>query len=436
MNGWLGLDPVELVVIGCALVMLSSRWSPERVRGPVALWAAGSGLVAVVVLLVHGVRWQMVPVLAAMVLTTPLLVGAVRGRRVRTWIAAAGTAAVVFVAALGPAASWALPVPEFPTPTGQYAVGTTTRQWTDRTRTDPDGAARVVVAQFWYPAAAATGARSPYLGATTAESTVVADGLAALFDLPGFLLDGLPRATTASTPDAPAARGRFPLVLFSPGLGGVRTQNTAWAEELASRGYVVIGMDHPLDSAVVVLADGRAVHTAVAATGDDEADRATAQRCAETRALDLRFAMDELEDLDVADPVLAGRLALDRTAVTGHSLGGGAALMAAGRDTRFKAVIDLDGYPYSAGETRYPPVLIAHHPTDPNDEFGTAMTRTLSLSSDGTRIEVPGSTHLTFTDAPLYLPPFPTLVGTLGRDRPTTLIADLADDFLTRVLPG
>ena len=48
------------------------------------------------------------------------------------------------------------------------------------------------------------------------------------------------------------------MVLFSPGLAGVRSQNTAWAQELASHGYVVVALDHPYDSAAVVLADGRA----------------------------------------------------------------------------------------------------------------------------------------------------------------------------------
>ena len=47
------------------------------------------------------------------------------------------------------------------------------------------------------------------------------------------------------------------MVLFSPGLAGVRSQNTAWAQELASHGYVVVALDHPYDSAAL-LADGRA----------------------------------------------------------------------------------------------------------------------------------------------------------------------------------
>ncbi|MCE0446893.1 hypothetical protein LT493_27010 [Streptomyces tricolor] len=45
-------------------------------------------------------------------------------------------------------------------------------------------------------------------------------------------------------------------MLFSPGLGGVRTQYRLGGGT-ASHGYVVAGLDHPYDSAAVVLADGR-----------------------------------------------------------------------------------------------------------------------------------------------------------------------------------
>ena len=85
-------------------------------------------------------------------------------------------------------------------------------------------------------------------------------GLAAQFGLPEIVFAEAELARTAAVTDAPAERahGPYPVVLFSPGLAGVRSQNTAWAQELASHGYVVVALDHPYDSAAVVLADGRA----------------------------------------------------------------------------------------------------------------------------------------------------------------------------------
>ncbi len=55
---------------------------------------------------------------------------------------------------------------------------------------------------------------------------------------------------------------------------------------------------------------------------------------------------------------LAGRIDPDRVAVTGHSLGGAAALQAARQDPAFAAAINLDGYPRDpSGEPYRQPVL-------------------------------------------------------------------------------
>ena len=151
-------------------------------------------------------------------------------------------------------------------------------QWTDPARPEPatraPGDRRTVVAQLWYPARQPPGdaERAQYLGRTRGEARTVAAGIAGYLGLPAFLLDGAARARTAAFPGAAVAEGdeRFPIVVFSPGLGGVRTQNTA--EELASRGYVVAALDHPHDSAAVVLDDGRTIPTRLWADDDPSDD--------------------------------------------------------------------------------------------------------------------------------------------------------------------
>lgn len=128
----------------------------------------------------------------------------------------------------------------------------------------------------------------------------------------------------------------------------MRTQNTAWAEELASHGYLVAALDHPYDSAAVVLTDGRTIRSRTASTGDRDKDTALSAGWTAVRAADLRFVLTQLDRLgrgEIADP-LTGRLDTGRVAVAGHSMGGAAALQAARRDRRFDAVMDLDGYPH------------------------------------------------------------------------------------------
>jgi dienelactone hydrolase len=402
----------------------------------VAIGAAAVSVVSAVTLLVVGVRWQLVPVLAGMVLALATLATTIvprrTPRRAPTWLAVLGTVALAGLIAIGPLAAWAFPVPDLPDPTGRHPIGTALLQWTDTGRpetatADPDDR-RVVVAQFWYPAASAAGEHAPYFGRTPAEAEVVAHAQAEYVGIPGFLLDGLARARTAAVLGAKQAGGRFPVVLFSPGLGGVRGQNTVWAEELASRGYVVVALDHPYDSAAVVLEDGTVVRTRVTADSDP-VDWTT------VRAQDLSFVRAQLERTR-----FAGMLDLDRVAVTGHSVGGGAALMAARQDHRFAAVIDLDGFPYDPDPQPFPqPALVLNHPLLPDEspDFLPKADRVLGLSeAGGYRVEVPGTAHLTFTDAPLWLPPVPSVVGTLGRDEGPALTSEVTVAFLDHALNG
>lgn len=432
----LSLHPLECVAIVGAATLATARWLPERRRRPVATGAAVVSVGAGVALLVTGVRWQMLPVLVAILLALAALATTIvpalarTTQRVPTWLAMSGTVFLACLIAAGSLTAWATPVPNFPTPTGRYAVGTSVLQWTDTKREETATAdhadQRVVVAQFWYPAASAAGEHAPYFGRTHAEAEVVAHAQAEYVGVPGFVLDGLTKATTASVLDGKPAAGHFPVVLFSPGLGGVRGQNTMWAQELASRGYVVVALDHPYDSAAVVLEDGTVIRTQV--TGNVAGWVAV-------RAQDLSFVRAQLDSTR-----FAGMLDLDRIAVTGHSAGGAAALMAARQDHRFAAVIDLDGYPYDPEPASYPqPALVLNHPLLPSEspDYLTRTDDVLGLSeADSYRVEVPGTGHLTFTDAPLWLPPMPAAVGLLGRDEGPALTTEVTAEFLDHALNG
>ncbi|MBB5964070.1 alpha/beta hydrolase family protein [Planomonospora venezuelensis] len=447
----LGLSLLELLVLLGTVALMAARLLPTGVRRPFALAAAAAVVLCGVALAVSGARWQMLPALAgaalALLFTAPSALRRRTGepaRRAR-WGAILGAVVCLGLVAGSAVAAWALPVPVFPAPTGRYAVGTTVVQWDDPARPetatpDPDDR-RTVVVQLWYPARAGS-ARAGYLGRTEREARTVSRGLAAYLGAPGFVLDHLPRARTNAVPGAAVAEGneRFPLVLFSPGLGGVRTQNTAWAEELASQGYVVAALDHPYDSAAVVLADGRTVRTRVAATGDQAEDGRRSARWTAVRAADLSFVLTRLGSLDRGETPgpLTGRLDTRRAAATGHSLGGGAALQAAHQDPRFAAVIDLDGFPHDPDPRPFhQPALALTQAIGPDTDpdYIPGLTRVLELgTATNYRLTVPGSEHLTFTDAPLYLPPVPALAGSLGRTEGPRITAAASVAFLDAVL--
>ncbi|WP_406187454.1 alpha/beta hydrolase family protein [Streptomyces sp. NBC_01006] len=450
MNAHVQMSLWEALLVLGSFALVLVRWLPPRPRRPVGFGAAGVVVLSGAVLGVLGLRWQMVPVLAGAAAALAFAVSPLLGRATRRapwWLALPGSAVCLALVAACPAALWALPTPVFPAPTGRFAVGTSVIELTDPERPESATAApddrRTVVAQFWYPARKppAGTRRAPYLGRTEDEARVVSEALADYAGLPGFLLDGLPRARTHAAHDVPVAGAeRFPVVLFSPGLGGVRAQNTAWAEELAGHGYVVVGLDHPYDSAAVVLADGRTIRTEVSATGDDAEDERRAAAWTAVRAADLSFVRAQLGRIDsgeVPGP-LTGHLDTARVAAAGHSLGGGAALQAARQDPAFAAVIDLDGFPHDPSPQPFrQPVLALTQAIGPDTDpdYLPHLTRVLGLSSATTyRLTVPGAAHLTFTDAPLYLPPLPSLVGSLDRTEGPRITAAASLAFLDAAL--
>ncbi|MBB4967456.1 alpha/beta hydrolase family protein [Saccharothrix violaceirubra] len=440
----LHMSPLELLVLLSAAVLVAARWLPLPARPRVTVVTAAVFLLSAITLVVAGPRWQLVPALAGAALALPFALSPVlrRGpaRRARWWLALPGTLACAGLVVTAPVAAWAFPVPEFPVPSGDHAVGTRVLEWTDPDRpetfTEDPGDHRTIVAQLWYPAedVAADAPRAQYLGRTEAEAHTVAEAIAGGVGLPGFLVDGVPRARTHAVPDARVADGRFPVVLFSPGAGGVRTQNTAWAEELASRGYVVAALDHLYDSAAVVLADGRMITTKTISSGDRDQDEKLAADWTAIRAADLVSTLTHL-----AGPTpLSDHLDLTRTAVTGHSMGGAAALQAARQDRRFAAVIDLDGYPHgpTTPDLTQPALALTQTVTpDTDPRYLSRLTEALTHSTGKSyRLTIPDTAHLTFMDGPLYLPPVPSIVGSLGRTESPRVVAATTLAFLDAVL--
>jgi predicted dienelactone hydrolase len=449
------MSPPELLALLGAVALVAAHWLPSNARSHVTIAAGAVLVLSALVLSVVGIRWQMLPVLAGAAVALPFTLSPLLRRRTgrpawraRWWLSLPGSMACVGLIAAGPVAAWAFPVPVLPEPSGRFAVGTRVMQWTDPHRpetftADPHDR-RTVVVQLWYPARKSPAGvrRAQYLGRAEHEARTVSDALARNVGLPGFLVDGVPRAHTHSVFNAPVADrgGRFPVVLFSPGSGGVRTQNTAWAEELASHGYLVAALDHPYDSAAVVLTDGRTIHTRTTSTGDRDKDNALAAGWTAVRAADLSFVRTQLDRLgrgEIAGP-LTGRLDTSRVAVTGHSMGGAAALQAARQDHRFDAVIDLDGYPHgpTSPSLRQPTLALTQAITaDTDPDYLPRLTKALQLNTATSyRLTLPGAAHLTFMDGPLYLPPVPSIVGSLGRTESPHIVAAITLAFLDATL--
>ena len=216
-----------------------------------------------------------------------------------------------------------------PAPTGPRAIGELQLHLVDKSRNDPwvPTKKRELMASVWYPAANG-GPRVPYVSAKLGP-VLAADWLP-LIGLEGPELD-YAHTWTHARATAPAY-GRFPVVLYSPGLGTSRTFGTEQVEELVSHGYVVVTVDHT-GEAPTEFPGGRIATAAMPSADDTEVYR-TAIR---TRTEDLGFVLDQLERLPL------GFLDLKHVGVLGFSAGGFAGAQLMLTDRRVDAGVNLDG---------------------------------------------------------------------------------------------
>ncbi|MEW2399328.1 alpha/beta hydrolase [Streptomyces sp. NPDC046862] len=228
--------------------------------------------------------------------------------------------------------------PYLPRPTGRHPVGRTFLHLTDTSRPDPwvpDRNARELMVSLWYPAEPSDGGRAPYMTPTESE-LLLRDG-----GITGVPLDALSTTRTNAVSEArPAGRRHsLPLVVLSPGFTKPRATLTTLAEELASRGYVVAGVDHTYENVATTFPDGR-VTTCAACEVDH--DKAFWQKLVAGRAADVSFVLDELTG---PRPQWTGTRLIDprRIAMVGHSVGGASAGAAMVADSRIRAGIDIDG---------------------------------------------------------------------------------------------
>ncbi|MWK38159.1 hypothetical protein GEV43_31665 [Actinomadura sp. J1-007] len=236
-----------------------------------------------------------------------------------------------------------------PEPTGPRRVGTTSLHLIDRSRRDPwtSPAPRELMVSLWYPARGAAGhPRAPWFPPAASElyEQQTSQGLRTP-------LDGVDFPVTHGHEGAPVAvrPGGHPVVLYSPGYGAERELNTALVEDLASRGYVVVTIDHTHESGIVEFPGGR-VERGRTPPKPSPRDYARALR---VRVDDARFVLDELAALDSGRNPDAehrglprgvrGSLDLSKVGMFGHSFGGATAAQAMARDRRIRAGIDLDG---------------------------------------------------------------------------------------------
>lgn len=328
-----------------------------------------------------------------------------------------------------------------PAPGGPYVVGRASLTWVDESRPEvvpgASGGSRHVGVQLWYPAQAGSAPRAPYFPFLDQVSAALRES----GEVSALKVAGLRFIRSNSLWQAQAAweGGPFPVLLLSPGNGTNVEFYGGLAEELASQGYVVVGINHPYDVAAVALSDGKvAGYYRQQWDIPPQEQQQYVQQRGPVRVADAFFVVDRLSNLNREDPLLAGRLDLERLGFLGHSLGGITAAEACQRDPRFKACLNLDGIqaggPFSMVASPPLPAQPFMFITKEEQLHPGLIAQFEALPSQGYVVIIHGASHDHFTDGPQLLP---SLLPIQNRaDRILQQISQYALAFFDQELKG
>ncbi len=417
------MRPLEILLILTILPPILMAFLPMRPPKWITALPLGGILVIILHLIFEDGRWQMVP---AYILTAVLAILAIRTLFFSTepskkrWAIAIPLGIVgLLLWVVSVALPVALPVPQLTPITGTFEVGTTILHLVDESREEiytPDpNDTRELVAQVWYPTTDTTNVdRALYLPFLDIIGPVVAER----FGLPAFLLNHI-NITNLDIYDEPSVYqedGQLPVIIFSHGLGGLRTQNTAMFQELASYGFVVGAVDHVYANAITVYPDGRVVlYDESIIFPTDEPRYVQANELINVWAADIAFLLDEMAVLNEEDGLFNGRLDTNNVGIFGHSTGGGTTVEFCLIDNRCAAGIGLDSWVLPVTES-----LLTDGPSQPfmfistpiwlgeeNQERGLNIYN--SLDNDGYNLAISDTGHYDFTDLVMLSPLTPQL---------------------------
>jgi predicted dienelactone hydrolase len=425
------MRPLECIILFIDLLgVLSLIVSANSSRNMLVGFIAASITTLIFHIHTEGYRWHMLPAYfllilpVVMVLINPVMQINQSAPRKKTRIAAGTIGILMFIIAVSLPA-YLFPVFKFSKPTGPYAVGTVSRYWIDHSRQGDWTAGSMnpheLMVQIWYPAELGTGTgTAPY----HPNIQYLTDELARVFGLPRLMFSNFHYVRSCSLTRAQISKARqnYPVLLFSHGFNGYRFQNTFQVEELASHGYIVVGIDHSYVSTGTVFPDGRAAP----AHRLDHFNEDWLKPFLVEWVADARFVLDQLSRINSSDPegTFTGRLDLTKVGYFGHSFGGAAAAQTLSVDRRFKAGINMDGFPFGNAHVRGVKQPFMHLQSDRSladvseEELASMnMTRQklqqysdewdkrmFKICNQGNIIKIRGTKHFDFSDCPLWTP--------------------------------
>ncbi len=379
----------------------------------------GMMMVLIIVQLIFiGSRWQVYPFYIAMIfLSSIIFIDKVRHIHLYRFFQNTLVILASFLIAISLVSTLVFPVYELPEPSGKYLIGTESFVIEDESRLelyseDPNDYRRTKI-QMWYPAETVDGyKKAPWIE----DGLLVTRALSRDIGLPFFALDHTANIMSNAYVGAPLSNAQddYPVVILSHGWRGFKNLHTDYAEELASLGYIVIGIDHAYGSVATVYGDNDVAYLNPDALPERDSTSdfiEYANQLVHTYGSDISVTLDYLEDMNNTNSSskFSNRLDLDNIGLIGHSTGGGADVAVALEDNRIESVIGLDAWVEPIGQDLIEnglstPSLFIRSETWETGENNDNLITLINQSSDSVLYQIDDTTHYDFAMVYMYSP--------------------------------
>jgi len=242
---------------------------------------------------------------------------------------------------------------------------------------------------------------------------------------------------------------KWPVIVFSHGMGCTRFAYSRMCTDLASHGFVVAAVEHRDASACVTFTmEGSTKHwIPFRRITDSEKEYTVRNEQLHQRVVEARRALDVVTSLangDQVDNVLPqaadfdlsvwkGNLDLSRPVMAGHSYGGATTLLTMATDARFQCGLVLDGwlFPLKDEEVTITQPLVFINTESFMNRDNIAKMKTFLGPEDSKAIFIKGSVHQNHIDAPLIFksPLVKRIMGFHSQTDPV-LVLDLNDKLM------
>lgn len=446
------MHTLEAFIYILSIVMMWVVFTKKTIQKPVVFSLFGVLVVVFILhLIIDGTRWQLYTLYLSILLFGTIAFFKVFQKPLLPTIARRSILTIsVILLVVSWISAFVFPIYNMPIPSGDYLIGTESFVIEDSTRfelySDDSTEYRKIKIQIWYPAETIDGYdQVPWLE----DGIEVARALSKDTGLPAFVLDHDVKILSNSYAVAPISSdlSEYPVIILSHGWRGFRNLHTDYAEELASLGYIVVGIDHTYGSVATVFSEGDVAYLNLDALPPRETTPnflEYANQLVNTYGSDVTATLNYLEALNdtTSNSRFQGKFDLDKVGLLGHSTGGGGDVAVAINDDRIDAVIGLDAWVESIDDSEISnglsiPSLFLRSESWEIGENNAKLYALIGNSSYPSKFyQINGTTHYDFAMVYMYSPLVKSIgfSGSIDNETLHTILQTMITDFFNETL--